>query len=605
MTTHRPNHLTAPAIAFAITATLLGASPAPAGPAAIEGVWSSVVAENTATPIDVSIAHDARGWRATKGAVVRRPTADTADYLDFPFADGTLRLSPTPAAAPRAYWIQPKLTPDIDYPFVTPMTLTQAGKGRWRAAAMPLARNTDLHLSISASADGAKQAFIRESGRNYGGGRRFRVTLTANEVTLVDQRDETQILRGTVHGNRLDLAIPQLGRVIPLRRPAASAVRFWARPPAEPQYRYRAPRDRGDGWPVAAAMAVGVAPAPLEALVRHIAAEQPAPSSPAIHSVMVAHRGTLVLEEYFHGFDGEPHDVRSAGKTLTTTIVGAAIGQGVAITPDAPVYPAFARRYPGLTPDPLAARLTLGDLMSMRSGYACDDDDPAMPGNEDVISETGGDIDARILRLPSVTPAGEGFAVYCSIDIHLAGAMTAMVAGRWLPDMFDRWIARPLDFRDYHWNLTPTGEGYGGGGAYVRPRDLLKIGQLHLSGGIWNGRRVLPATWVSEATRQLTVYAPPPPVGSQPPNAGDVHGYGYGWHRYLLETETRRYEAYAATGNGGQLVVVVPSLDLVVGFSGGSYNAYRTWVQWMKILIPKYIIPAVPVVAMPPTQTPG
>ena len=121
--------------------------------------------------------------------------------------------------------------------------------------------------------------------------------------------------------------------------------------------------------------------------------------------------------------------------------------------------PAFACRYPDLAPDALARDMTLGKLLSMRSGHACDHENPTLPGNEDVIASAGGDIDARILRLPSASRAGERYAVYCSVDFHLAGALTAMPANDRLPAMFDRWIAPPIDFGSRHWNLAPDRQG--------------------------------------------------------------------------------------------------------------------------------------------------
>lgn len=565
--------------------TLSASSAVPSPPAPGDGSAGEWVSRRPPVPaaFRVNLTRNGSQWRVTVGTSAPAPM-QTGRFLDFRFQEGVVRLAAKPSRAPEAYWIQPGQEPLVSYPFATPLRFRSMGRG-WTILVQPLQPPSDLRLTIERSADGTESAYIRESGRNYAGGRRFRVERTDARITLTNLRDPANVLSGILNGDRLDLTVPELGGTIMLYRaaPAASAA----------HYRYRAPRKAKDGWRVADAAALGLDTARLEALVRRIAEERTGPSEAAVHSVMVAYRGRLVLEEHFRGFNGEPHDIRSAGKTLTATIAGAASGRGVPLSPETKVYRVFAHRYPGLTPTPLARDMSLGDLLSMRSGYACDDDDPAMPGNEDVIAEAGGDIDERILKLPALSRPGQGYAVYCSVDFHLAGATAATLVGDWLPAMFDRWIAQPLDFGPYHWNLTPTGEGYGGGGAYVRPRDLLKIGQLYLSGGRWNGRLVLPVAWTRRATEQLTAFAPAKPVGTQPPSPGDVHGYGYGWHHYLLDAGDRHYASYAATGNGGQLVVVVPSLDLVVGFTGGNYGAYRIWSRWMKELVPLYAIAAV------------
>jgi CubicO group peptidase (beta-lactamase class C family) len=82
---------------------------------------------------------------------------------------------------------------------------------------------------------------------------------------------------------------------------------------------------------------------------------------------------------------------------------------------------------------------------------------------------------------------------YCSMNINLAGAVLSQKTGEWLPALFDRQVARPLQFAPYYWNLQPNGEGYLGGGAWVRTRDFLKLGQTYLDGGVWNGRRIVSA----------------------------------------------------------------------------------------------------------------
>ena len=80
---------------------------------------------------------------------------------------------------------------------------------------------------------------------------------------------------------------------------------------------------------------------------------------------------------------------------------------------------------------------------------------------------------------------------YCSANINLVGGALTAATRTWLPEFFERTVARPLQFGRYHWNLMPNGEGYLGGGAFLRPRDLLKVGQAYLDGGVWHGRRIV------------------------------------------------------------------------------------------------------------------
>lgn len=167
--------------------------------------------------------------------------------------------------------------------------------------------------------------------------------------------------------------------------------------------------------------------------------------------------------------------------------------------------------------------------------------------------------------------------------------------GVWLPEFFDAVLAQPLQFGAYYWNLTPTGEGYGGGGAYVMPRDGIKLGQLFLDGGVWNGRRVVSQHWVDMATTPHSQYdtGVEGAFTGSPGVPSAVHRYGYGWHLLTIQTPNGPIAEYMATGNGGQVIAVVPTLDLVVMFAGGNYNNESAWRSYVQKIIPNYVIPAV------------
>jgi CubicO group peptidase (beta-lactamase class C family) len=150
----------------------------------------------------------------------------------------------------------------------------------------------------------------------------------------------------------------------------------------------------------------------------------------------------------------------------------------------------------------------------------------------------------------------------------------------WLPALFDEWVASPLELQPYYVNLMPTGQAYFGGGMYLVPRDFLKLGVTYLNGGVWNGRRIVPRSWVQQSTAQQKVAAP---------GAAD----GYAWHLNTLTYGGRSVREYEANGNGGQFLIALPDLDLAVVFTGGDYNRYRVWRQWRDVLVPQYILAAV------------
>jgi CubicO group peptidase (beta-lactamase class C family) len=234
--------------------------------------------------------------------------------------------------------------------------------------------------------------------------------------------------------------------------------------------------------------------------------------------------------------------------------------------------------------------------MTHTSGLACDDNDETSPGEENRMQAQ------RLqpnwwnytLDLPMVHDPGSRYA-YCSANINLVGAALTAKAQTWLPELFDRTVARPLEFGTYYWNLMPNGEGYLGGGAFLRSRDLLKVGQTYLNGGVWNGRQIVSRPWVATSTASH-IKISPSTTGLTPQEFSNYYGEGedgYAWHIWQLRVGDRTYRAYAATGNGGQILIVVPDVDLAVVFTGGNYGQGGIWTRWAGEIVPKEIIAAV------------
>jgi len=258
-----------------------------------------------------------------------------------------------------------------------------------------------------------------------------------------------------------------------------------------------------------------------------------------------------VLEEYFHGASpDEPHDTRSAAKSLTSVLVGAA-----KVDAATGVYNAMDAK----TDDPRKQAMTLEHLLMMSSGLDCDDDDDNSPGNEDVMQNQTAQpdwyrytLDLKNIRLP-----GEK-SVYCSCQPNLAGGILGRKTGRWLPDLFRDLVAQPMEIEHYGMNLTPTGDAYMGGGVRFTLRDFMKLGQMIIDGGRWRGRQIVSAEWAKRSTSAQT-------------KIGD-RLYGYLWWIQDYPYQGRTVRAFFAAGNGGQIVAGIPALDLVIGFYGGNYN---------------------------------
>lgn len=324
-----------------------------------------------------------------------------------------------------------------------------------------------------------------------------------------------------------------------------------------------------------------MATGPIEEMVRMIV-DTPMDSirAPYIHTVLIARHGKLVLEEYFHGYSANrPHETRSASKTVTATLVGIASHLGEPLSLDSSVYEVFDGPNLPADLDPRKRRMTLKNLLTMTPGLACDDNDDESPGSEwRMQSQTEQpDWNRYILDLPMVHEPGEHVA-YCSASPNLAAGMLATATGSWLPDLYREYFAEPMGMGLYHMNLMPNGEGYGGGGLYIRGRDFLKMSQLFLDGGRWKGRRLLGDDWVRDAASPLEHMF--------------EQGYGYAWWVLSLPYGEGTVQAFYAGGNGGQYSMGIPALDLAIVFFAGNYNQPVTHLV-KKRHIPDFILRSV------------
>ncbi len=490
----------------------------------------------------------------------------------------------------RGHWIQPAGTA-TGTAWATPVDLVRIAPDVWRGRVTPLDESVTLYADVRIDSDGVTRAVFRNPDGFFGNAK-FVLATQDTHVKFLSVDNGAVLLEGEYDAkhDRLLLPIPD-GLPVPelhttfelTRRLREDAVGYYPRTPAETRYAYRPPERDRDGWRTGSLAGAGLDESRVASLVQKIIDTDPRPqTAPLVQGLLIARHGKLVLEEYFYGFDRErPHDIRSGGKTFASVLAGIAIARGAKFGPGTPVYSLFPEYAPFGNPDPRKAHMTVEHLMTMTSGFACDENgDENAPGNEDKMQAQTAQPDwyRFMLDLPLSAAPGEAFT-YCTGAVNLVGGIVARATGIWIPAFFDRSIAVPLRMGIYHMNLMPTGEGYLGGGTHIRPRDWMKLGQLYLDGGTWNGKRIVPKTWVEASTA---------------PHPMSAHGTdGYDWHRNEIHLGSRVFQEYDASGNGGQFLMVIPELDLVVLFTAGNYQNFGVWRHFRDELLPQYILAAV------------
>lgn len=322
-------------------------------------------------------------------------------------------------------------------------------------------------------------------------------------------------------------------------------------------------------WPVSSPQAHGLDSAPLEAMTALIASEPEI----GISSVILVHRGELIHETYFGDWGPDDlHTMRSASKAVTSALVGIAIDQGFLASVDAVVLDYFPEYEGEIDHWEKAKRtITIEHILTMTSGVR---------GNEDAMYPTD-DWIKLYFDQPLAHPPGEAFS-YATSGVVVLGNVITRASGQRIPAFANRYLFEPLGITQSRWPITNSRGSQGlamtGGGLNLRPRDMARFGQLYLDRGMWQGQRILSEDWIEASV--------------SPHATSDLYGedFGYLWRMIDREIKGTPLRSWEAWGNGGQFVMVFPSLDLVAVFTGENYGRFPE-MERPFALMDEYVLP--------------
>jgi CubicO group peptidase (beta-lactamase class C family) len=524
-------------------------------------------------------------WQATIGSRVA-PVRVYRDSVSFELpaaADFRGRIA---AGNIVGHWIEPRRR------IAMPVTVTACGTGCYAGHVEPLEDEFTFYMDVTRRPDGRFGAFLRNPERNQG--RFIRLDHLVRRGDTVDFRNsagsliQTGLLREDKLSVLLRFATHDFRKVHP-----DSFTHYYPRGQRGLRYTYAPPTPRNDGWAVGRAGDAGFSEEALSGMIQRIidaVADTNGMYRP--HAILIARHGKLVLEEYFLGeHPDKPHNSRSASKTLLTAVLGAAMHAGMRVSPETPVYATMGLASPGL--DQRKRAMQLRHLLDMASGLDCDDNVEGSPGAENVVTnqDTLPDWNQLVLGLNMVRDPGER-AVYCSVNPMVGGEVVERAVGRSFVDLTRELVTAPLQFGRYAIMLTPAGDSYMGGGAAFTARDFLKLAQLHLDGGVWNGRRILSQAWVRESVQPRYRIGRTFRQGPSGPVETSTNNYGYLWWTTEFEYKDRRVTAHHMSGNGGQYSLFIPDLGLAIATYGGNYNDPSGFYA-LRELIPRQILPAI------------
>jgi len=329
---------------------------------------------------------------------------------------------------------------------------------------------------------------------------------------------------------------------------------------------YRVPETLDDGWPTATAEDARLW---NTTLFDQVAAKIEDGTYKSITSVVVVHHGRLVHEAYFNdGARDHLNDTRSAMKSVTSLLVGAAVDRGLIKNVQVKVYPYFPDKRPVANADPRKQAFTLEDLLTMSSLWECNDDNEFSRGNEERMYVMEDWIqfalDLPIKGFPSWdpkpqdSPYGRSFS-YCTAGVVTLGAIVERATKLRLDRFAHDALEAPLGIAEVKWNFSPLGVGVGGGGTRYRSRDLAKIGEMVRLGGRWQGRQIISKSWIDAS---LTNHV----------QAREGVEYGYLWWHFHFPAKGRDRDVWAASGNGGNEIFILPEEELVTVITSTAYN---------------------------------
>jgi CubicO group peptidase (beta-lactamase class C family) len=314
-----------------------------------------------------------------------------------------------------------------------------------------------------------------------------------------------------------------------------------------------------------------------------------------LHTLLVSQGGRLVFEYYGQGDDEAesrgalgtvvfgpdvPHDLRSVSKSVVGLAYGIALAAGNVPPPEDKLYEQFPE-YSDLGSQLGRDRLTVHHVLSMTLGLDWDELTIPYgdPRNAENAMEAAPDRFRFILERPIVGEPGVKWT-YCGGATALLGRLIAKGTEEPLLAYCRRVLFDPMGFGPVDWARGRDSEFRAASGLRLLPRDLLKIGQLVLAGGVWNGQQVVPSDWLKRALTPAVTIA---------------DGRRYGYHWYLGASPagpSQRWERWVGgIGWGGQRLYVFPALDLVVAQYCGNYDKPGTEQRRINDAIIEIILP--------------
>jgi len=262
-------------------------------------------------------------------------------------------------------------------------------------------------------------------------------------------------------------------------------------------------------------------------------------------SFLVLHKGKLVYERYYNGYGKDtPHFMASVTKSVTSALVGVAIGEGYITSVKDKVVDYFPEARESPQWQESKANMTIEHVLTMTSGILCDTGEKWEWFNGDGVMDTA----LNAFLIPQSAAPGKKFMYENAAPSILLG-IVERATGHKLLDYAQEKLFGPLGMTSVVWDEAEDDLPFGAFGISMTPRDMARFGYLYLNYGRWDDQQIIPADYVAVT----------------PPRAMRSRAYGYMFWNFNLEPFRGFYQADGALG---QYIIIMPSRDTVIVRTG-------------------------------------
>jgi len=300
-------------------------------------------------------------------------------------------------------------------------------------------------------------------------------------------------------------------------------------------------------------------------------------------SLLIAHKNKLLFESYYlRGRVNLPHFQASATKGWLSLAVGRAIQLGYLTMEDLhkPLFE-FLKQIDRASYVEGAEIITLDKALSMRSGMSISRDQIEEIEQKAKNQQGQNHIKTLLEVSPAISPETQTFN-YQRVDPKLVMQVLEVVTPKGAEHFIKTELLDKLGITNYRWNDDVSGLPMAPFGSYMTSRDMLKLGILTSNNGKWDGEQLLPEKYIKKATNRI-VHRGEGDIFFTDKNVTKP-GYGYYWWQADMQVDDKTYFTTSAQGGGGQYVILVGELDLVIVFTAHDRDANTMQLTAEKLL---------------------